>query len=966
MVQRATLLVTLTWLLTWSVNAQAQTVIGGSIRGQVKDAQGAVLPGVTVTATSPDTPGRSTVTDGTGTYRLVDLLPATYRLAAEIQGFSSFIRPNVVARAGLNLSIDIVMEIGGLEQTVEVKADTPMLEAGKPGQALNISGDFQRALPITNTRDWSDFLGLTPGVVNIQLSGTNRYVYYLRGSSADAHVIQVDGADMGSFRQNMTSYVNFSTEAIADVQVTTAGADASSPLGVGVVINVATASGTNRLSGAVGAIYTPQRWNGNNLPSGTPATSKVFQPTLSVGGPILKDRLWFFGAYEYAFRETGISRSSKQLSDLQAIQPGFQPFNNENRLNYHFYKVNGRVGEGVQYQAFYQRELSPEETNRAPDGGKYRLVSFGGQALGGRVSAVLGSSTILRVQGSFNDKGLNPSLSIWNNYQGQGPAVTVFNGTRSSAGLLVGDGFLASLNNAGIKVLSPASKITIQADATHYRVGWIGTHEFQAGVFMQPRLRSSTSQFYDNGGFALESAVLRQPGNPAGGYVPFFQRTYDVEQQTLVNISGRDVAVYLQDSWKPVPRITVSAGLRVDWLKFTDHLTDAVSMDSKAVGPRVGAIYVLTKDARNIVRASWSRVHAAVSSAQFNPGVASAGAGFTDRYDLNLDGVFETTRITPGFTRVSTTRTVDPNRHLPFVDEWLVGYRRQFPGQMSLDASFVRRRYRDIIATVEYNGIYEGGVFRGYRDESRNDVYLLTNNTWNWVVNSGLELTATKRTARLQLSAAYTRSFRHLAGTWQPNDPASFIQPTAFPNDKGLTGVTGSATNSLSADASEAAPWLDHVAQLGVVYRAPWNLLLAANYHLQSGAYSGPITKVLPAPDPRFGPSTVTLSNGRKVTNPLATTLRFANSTRGDGQFRGPNVQTLNLRAGRNFVVGPRRIELAFDVLNVMNNAIDTQFLFGGGNQLGSVNFGRNADGTFKGTARQYPRVGQLSVRFVF
>jgi hypothetical protein len=944
----------------------AQIAAVGTIRGTVTDQQGAPMPGVTVTATPTDAPSVVTTTDEHGTYRFLNLAPATYAIGAQLAGFAKYARPGVEVRAGLNLALDIPMKLGDLSETVEVRSDTPMLEIEKPVQAVNISGEFQRGLPLNPRRDWSDFLELTPGVTSYPLQASNgSQLYALRGGSVDGHVFQLDGADIGSFRQGLNSYTQLSTEALEDVQIKTGGVDASSPLGVGVVVNIATASGTNRVKGSAGISYTPTKWNGDNSDGGTASTNDLIQPELSVGGPIFKDKLWFFGAYRYTHRDTGISRSATQLANLKILSPGFEPFDNENRLHYHYYKVSGRLGGNNQYNVFYQRELNPEQNNPGSFAEPLSILSLGGQAYGGRLSSVLGSSTTLRVSASYNDKGVNPTPDIFDSTPGHGPALSVFNGTVASGGIRVGTGLVGSLNNIAIRVLSPASKTTVQADLTHFRSGSAGSHEIQTGVFLQPRLRSRTAFLYANDGFANESVVLRQPGNISAGYVPFARTVYDRAQLTQSSVTGSDYAVYVQDSWKPVTRLTVSAGVRVDTIRATDEIADVRSLKTTAVGPRLGTTYLLTSDANNIVRGNWARVHSSVGSGAFNPGIASAGAGITQSYDVNLDGVFDTVVTTPAFTRVTTTRQIDPDRRLPFVDEWIVGYRRQLRGQFSVDASFVRRNYKDRRALVEINGIYEGGVFKGYKDPSVNDIFRVTNNTWNSLVYSGLEFLATKRTARMQLIGSYTRGFRHIEGTWQPNDPAGIIQPDAFPNDKGIGDVGGNVTNSYSVNGAESQSWQDHAFRGGITYNAPWRILLASNYSFQSGPYSGPILTTVAAPDPRFGPTTLTLSNGRTVNNPLATTFRFASATRGDGQIQAPALHMWNIRAGRSFQFGARRLDVAFDVFNVTNNATDTNF-YEDGNQLFSSNFGRRPDGSFNGTNRQFARAGQLSLRFAF
>jgi hypothetical protein len=112
------------------------------------------------------------------------------------------------------------------------------------------------------------------------------------------------------------------------------------------------------------------------------------------------------------------------------------------------------------------------------------------------------------------------------------------------------------------------------------------------------------------------------------------------------------------------------------------------------------------------------------------------------------------------------------------------------------------------------------------------------------------------------------------------------------------------------------------------------------------------------APDPAFGPPTVRLSNGRVVANPLATTIRFANPTRGEGQFTTNGMHQLNVRVGHDVRFGPRRLELALDVLNVLNYDADQTFA-GGANQTYSPFYK-------SGGSRQFPRAAQVSARFVF
>jgi hypothetical protein len=960
-------------LLALSTAAVAQVTQEGSIRGVVRDEQGAVLPGVTMTATSSSAPRPVTaVSDGDGVYRLQNLLPGTYVIVAELQGFSRYERAAIVITAGLNLTVDIALKIGSLDETIQVVAEAPMLETSSSSKAVNISGDLQRSLPLTSRKDFTDFLEVTPGVTARgfdQASGGQ--VYMVRGTDIESHVTLVDGADMGSFRQNWAGlYMGLSTDSIEDVQVKTGGSDASSPIGMGAITQVATKSGTNQLRGAGGFVFTAKDWNGSNVAAGeSVATTEVFQPEGAVGGPILRDRAWFFGSFRYTRRNVGISRDATQLAALEALSPGFEPFDNQSRNKYYFAKGTVQLSPRHQITGFYQYDLNPDETNWAYTATKLNVTAFGGKGASSRLMSIWTDRLTTRIMSSYNNKSSNGTLDAYDDYPGTGPRLNIFSSTSISGGNPTGGGQVGELNNLENRNAQPASKFTVSGDATYYASGWLGSHELQTGVYLQQYEYSSTVN-YSNNGEAQVDGVLRDPTNPALGYDVFRRRVYNVPSVLAVDVKAHDYAFYVQDSWRPTARVTVNAGIRLDQITIEDRLFDMTTMDAWHIGPRIGLNYVLTEDHTNIVRASWGRVHDLLNGTLL-PTAGNAVAGHADFF-YRPDGSLSNTVIQPAATRVSSDRILDEDRHQPFINEWSVAYQKQFPGQLAVDVSWVSRDYRDRPALVESNGIYDGGVFRGVVDTSQNLIFLNTNNEWNWFVYNGFEVTVSKRAKNIQVLGSYGRNFQHIDGTWQPNDPASFIQPDAFPNDKGLgtirgtTGTGQNVSNSLSGTEDTRSPsWQKHVLRLGGSYNAPWDLVFSVNYSLQSGPYTGPVVTRLDAADPAFGPATIVKSNGQTMANPLFTTLRFAGATRGDEQIEADALQMLNLRFGRNFRFGEQRLEVAFDIFNALNGDTFQQFK-SGGNQTYNANFGRNPDGTMQGQSRQFARAGQLSVRFVF
>jgi hypothetical protein len=260
---------------------------------------------------------------------------------------------------------------------------------------------------------------------------------------------------------------------------------------------------------------------------------------------------------------------------------------------------------------------------------------------------------------------------------------------------------------------------------------------------------------------------------------------------------------------------------------------------------------------------------------------------------------------------------------------------------------------------VDINQIYNGNVWAGLKDPTQNQIYLVTNNKWNWFVYRGVEFTVSKQAKQVQLISTYTFSNDHIDGTWQPNDPASFIQPDAFANNAGLGTVRGNTSNSLTGSAdTRNRMWQHHQWRTAVTWKAPWKLRVSNTFTTQSGTPSGPVTANIAASDPQFGPATLTI-NGRKVSNPLATTYRFAYANRGEGQLWTPWLIAWNTRFGREFSLGEHSsLELVTDIFNVTNRGAAQQFA-SGGNQLNSANYGVTQN-------IQLPRSAQFSARWKF
>ena len=222
-------------LWSFAVVAEAAAQSGnGSLRGTVRDEQGGALPGVTVTARSPQalTPGVG-VTDTAGEFRLTNLPPGTYTLTAELTGFSIFHLEGILLRAGANFQVqDMIMKLGSFEESITVSGESPMVEVSTSTTSMNIDAQFQKALPLTEGAFWTDFLQMTPGVLSRPHNdGSGRQNYYAQGVEHREHVTLMDGMMAANYWDMNVNRTGLSGEAIADTNVKLGGVDASAPMG---------------------------------------------------------------------------------------------------------------------------------------------------------------------------------------------------------------------------------------------------------------------------------------------------------------------------------------------------------------------------------------------------------------------------------------------------------------------------------------------------------------------------------------------------------------------------------------------------------------------------------------------------------------------------------------------------------------------------------------------------------------
>ena len=300
-------LTTLAILVAWFPSvAWAQSTIGGL----VTDTTGGALPGVTVEAASPALieKVRTVVTDGQGRYSIVDLRPGAYAVTFTLPGFRPLRREGIEVAANVNVPVNIQLQVGALEETVTVSGATPVVEVHEAARRQVLGRDTIDTLPTSRTM--GSLGAITPGVKLSQpdmggITGFSQAYLQGRGRGASENMRQVEGIDAQPIQLGGSDlYTNYGM--VEEVSYQTSGGSAESGSG-GVRINMIPREGGNSFKGDLYAGGTRGAWQSNNLRPEflargvrTPdATEKMLEITPAFGGPILRDKLWFFGSYRY-------------------------------------------------------------------------------------------------------------------------------------------------------------------------------------------------------------------------------------------------------------------------------------------------------------------------------------------------------------------------------------------------------------------------------------------------------------------------------------------------------------------------------------------------------------------------------------------------------------------------------------------------------------------------------------------
>lgn len=700
----------------------------GTISGRLVDAQGLAVPGATVTVTGPQG-AKTTVTDAEGRYTAPFLIPGVYTVRAELQGFKAAETKDVTVRLGQTTGLDLNMEVGGLTETVEVTGAAATLDTRSTTSGAVLDSELFSRVPVG--RRVTDTLYMAPGVSSSGTAGTAN-PSFAGGSGLDNQYV-IDGVNVtntgygaiGSYSITFGSLGNATPfDFVKEVQVKTGGYEAEYGQSMGGVVNVVTKSGTNSLRGSLFGYSRPSQLEGNwrttQTANGTVNTvgSAVHDVGVEVGFPVVKDRLFAFGAINPSWERrtlnapdgfplTSLGDVHRDRSALTYALKGTYQVASAHRIDASFFGDPSKGEMGAQRTS----SLLVRGTAGCPNPctSSFSELKYGGHSQTVRYDGVFGSGWL--VEASFaNSKNLleeTPSVNAWR--------VT---DTRVTPQLITGGiGQYEAGNDSRSKQW--AIKSTNVFGGHQLKYGF----NYEDVLFAQLQQRTGPPVTGHDGRTTLTGASVQILPDVNFGSI------WRVTRADFTN--ARDThqdyySFFVQDSWRANDRLTINAGLRYEDEAMIGTFPELPTLDGQLLdtfrlknnwAPRLGVVYDVMGGGRSKLYANWGRFFARVPN-DLAARVLSSDESITrgDYFDAALtrpipNGVATQTPtgapitqhyITPGSGTVAHT-FVDPDARLSYKDEIAGGFEWEAFANTNVG---IRYMHRNVGRALEDVGLY--------------------------------------------------------------------------------------------------------------------------------------------------------------------------------------------------------------------------------------------------------------------
>ncbi len=862
----------------------------GSLAVTVRDEQGGVLPGASVRLSSPALMGGDdrAITAANGVARFPVLAPGVYILAVEHPPrFSAWRIEGLVIGAGSRLERMVALKLAGVAESVIVTGSQDV-DARGPGLETRFGPDYFANIP---SRRFSMFDAIrnTPGVSPTSPSSATTTTVSAFGSAVNENAFLIDGTNFTCPCQGVAR-AEPSVDVIQEVHVQSTGASVEFGNIQGGVFNVVTRQGGARFQGDASYYAQPSSLTSQPVRLAVPGGATTGYErvryrdfTANGGGPVLRDRLWFFGGYQY-------------LRDYDS-QPGADPtFPRRYEQDKFFGKLTWRLTPTLRLMQSFHEEVwvNPTvPTVTTPFVTTQRNHASVPSMTFANLTQVLSSQTVwdVRVGRFLLDQESDPSS---------------------------GDRATPSHRQQGTNILSQNApqmgalaldRITVKAVLNQYQAGWArASHHFRAGAEFERGEHRATQaftggvQYLDSASGAPLQAISRAPWITGGRFITS--------------------SLFASDSIGWTERITMDAGIRFDHTRAispdlagvdangretSDHTEGLGTLYTwNVLSPRFGITVKLDEQARTVLRASYGR---------FNQGV------LTGELDVIHPGVTPITTMafeeaTGGYTRLvsvvnpTINLAIDPDTRSPHTDEYSVAVDRQIAPRIVASAAYIGKRGGDFIGWMDTGGQYrqetrtlsDGTVLPVFAltNATADRRFLLTNPDTLSLEYDGLVLTMDKRLSNgWQASASYTFSKAHGV---QVTSNAVVTEPQFSTIARPNFLTFGQDPNDLTNAAGRLANDRPHVFRASGLVRLPWqSILVSANAQFFSG---------------RPWAATALVALPQTGNQPTQRILREARGSR-----RLSSQSLLDLRIAKSFAIRTAgTVDLRLDILNLLND----------------------------------------------
>lgn len=690
--------------------AMAQTSTTGAVVGRVTDSTGAV-PGVTVELKSPAQQGtKVAVTDANGEFRFSLLPPGSYSLTANLTGYAPLAQNNIAVGLNRTVTLELAMSQASVTDVITVTADAPVVDVTSTTTGANVTAETIESLPLA--RDFYAVAQVAPGTSN-DAAGTTVY-----GSTGAENQYIIDGLNTTGVELG-TAAKTLNFDFIQEVQVITGGLPAEYGRVTGGVVNAITKSGGNEFKGDIFAYGAGGGLQSDNStaadrPTTTTTVTDVDSEMdygLNVGGYIVKDRLWFFGAYNRV-NETDTYSIIRDLHGAPGTPTPGTVLDEDITRDLYAGKLTWQATPGQNLTLSVLGD--PSSTEGAI--GTFLAISGPPSTYEGAADTG-GNDAILRYSGIFGTNWLVNATAGTHHEETyiSGPGKSIPNYIdQTQATLPTSGGF-------GFHQDQEFDRDVLKLDVTRY----LGRHEIKVGAD-QEKLSAYNASWNGGAGqriYIRRSNALVTPSNPNGIYyrhryyiddtAPGFVRsnpaTWVIQSPLESTPETTNTAAFIQDSWKITPYFTLNAGFRWEQQELGDRFASTALKLDDNYAPRVGVIWDVMRNGRSKAFANFGRFY---ESIPMDINIRAFG-GELQAFAYNFSPDPNNFQPDPFFNPVSAggdpnapvrhtlnggATPVDPDLKGQYVDEFLLGYEYELANNLAVG---IQGTYRSLGRVVE-------------------------------------------------------------------------------------------------------------------------------------------------------------------------------------------------------------------------------------------------------------------------